>query len=57
MMTFLVWGVFFFILTQLGFRYNMLEFWLIVLSVAAILVEDSLRRDKLLKKENPPNAS
>jgi len=57
MMTFLVWGVFFFTLAQLGFRYNMLEFWAIVLSVAAILVEDSLRRDKLLKKENPPNAS
>ena len=56
-MTFLVWGVFFFTLAQLGFRYNMLEFWAIVLSVAAILVEDSLRRDKLLKKENPPNAS
>jgi len=57
MMTFLVWGVFFFTLSQLGFRYNMLEFWAIVLSVAAILVEDSLRRDKVFKKENPPDAS
>ena len=56
-MTFLVWGVFFFTLSQLGFRYNMLEFWAIVLSVAAILVEDSLRRAKVFKKENPPDAS
>ena len=56
-MTFLVWGVFFFTLGQLGLRYDMTEFWLVVLSVAAILVEDSLRRDKVFKKENPPDAS
>jgi len=45
-MTFLVWGIFFFTLSQLGYRYNMIEFWVVICSVAAILLEDSIRKDK-----------
>jgi ascorbate-specific PTS system EIIC-type component UlaA len=56
-MTFLVWGIFFFTLGQLGFKYNSLEFWVVVCSVAAIMVEDSIRRDREQKKEAPKDAS
>lgn len=56
-MTFLVWTLFFFTLGQLGFRYDMPEFWVIVCSVAAIMVEDSIRRDKEQSKEAPKDAS
>jgi len=56
MMTFIVWGVFFFTLGQLGFRYNTPEFWAIICSVAAILLEDSIRRDKEQSKKETPSA-
>lgn len=56
-MTFIVWGVFFFTLCQLGFRYNTPEFWAIICSVAAILLEDSIRRDKEQSKKETPSAS
>lgn len=52
-MTFIVWLVFFITLTQLGFKYGSTEFTLILLCVIAILLEDSIRRDKQTKKENP----
>jgi hypothetical protein len=55
-MTFLVWGIFFFTLGQLGLRYNSNEFWMIVLSVAAILLEDSIRREKESRKKETPSA-
>lgn len=55
-MTFLVWGIFFFTLNQLGFRYDNGGFWAIVCSVAAILIEESIRRDKE-EKRKPKDAS
>jgi hypothetical protein len=51
MMTFIVWLMFFFTLNQLGFRSSSNEFWLVILSVVAILLEDSIRKDKEKKKE------
>jgi hypothetical protein len=56
-MTFIVWCVFFFTLTQLGYRYNSPEFWAIICSVAAILLEDSIRRDREQNKKEKESAS
>jgi len=50
-MTFIVWLLFFMTLTQLGFKYGSAEFTVILLSVLAILLEGSIRRDKQVKKE------
>lgn len=52
-MTFIVWLVFFITLTQLGFKYGSIEFTAILLSVLALLLESSIRRDKQMKKETP----
>ena len=52
-MTFIVWLLFFVTLTQLGFSYGSTEFTVILLSVLAILLEGSIRRDKQAKKETP----
>ena len=50
-MTFIVWLVFFMTLSSLGFKYGSMEFTAILLSVLAILLEGSIRRDKQAKKE------
>jgi len=56
-MTFIVWFIFLFTLTQLGYKYDSPEFWAIICSVTAIILEDSIRRDREQNKREKKSAS